>query len=106
MYLNPKIVHILSAINFEAPLISLVADAKSNSFTKHHLVALHVVVHAVFQLGQESFPVDYIEVYQFFCCDLNSYITFDEKDEALDPQFMILLPGCFFGNSVFFLSEK
>ena len=98
--------HILSAVNFEAPLIGLVADAESNSFTKHHLVALHVVVHAVFQLGQESIPVDDIEVNQFFRCNLNSNITFDEKDEALDPKFMVLLPRCFFGNPVLFLFEK
>ena len=62
MYLNPEIMHILSAIDFEAPLVGLVTDAVSNSSSKHHLVATHVVVHAVFQLWHESFLVDEIEV--------------------------------------------
>ena len=62
MHLNPKIMHILSAVDFEAALIGLVTDAVSNSSSEHHLVATHVVVHAVFQLWHESFLVDEIEV--------------------------------------------
>lgn len=62
MYLNSEIMHILSTVDFEAPLVGLITDAVSNSSTEHHLVATHVVVHAVFQLGHKSCRVNKIEV--------------------------------------------
>ena len=106
VYLDPNVMHVLSPVDFESFIIDFVANAKSNSPTEHHLVAIHVVVHAVFKLRHERLLVDEVEVNQFFGGNLDSYIAFDVKDGASHPQFMILFPRCLFGNFIRFLFEK
>lgn len=62
MHLNPNVMHVLSAVDFEPFIIDFVANAKPNSASEHHLVAMHVIIHAVFQLRHERFLVDEVEV--------------------------------------------
>ena len=98
--------HVLSAKYFESFIVHFVADSKSYSPAEHHLLAIHVVVHAVFQLRHESLLVDEVEVNQFLGGNLDSNVAFDVKDGASHPEFMVLLPQCLFGHFIRFLSEK
>ena len=54
--------HVFSAVDFESFIVDFVADAKPNSLAEHHLVAIPVVIHAVFQLRHERFLVDEVEI--------------------------------------------
>jgi len=62
MHLNPNVMHVFSAVDFESFIVDFVADAKPNSLAEHHLVAIPVVIHAVFQLRHERFLVDEVEI--------------------------------------------
>ena len=66
----------------EVWLICLERDAISDQGAKHHLWAVHEIVHHVFQFGHQSDFVDQVEVYLFIGCYLKPDITFDEKDVA------------------------
>lgn len=52
------VVLILSPVDGEAPLVRLVGDAISDLGSKHHLVAVHVVVHDVFKFWLQRLRVD------------------------------------------------
>ena len=98
--------HILSLINIKTALICLVRDAISYSTPKHHLIATHIVVHAIFQLWHVSLLINQIKVDDFIRRNLNSNISFDEVDESFNSDLMINSPASFFGFSISLLLEK
>ena len=97
---------ILSAIYLETSLIGFVRDAILDLLAKHHLIAAHVVVHAIFKLGHKGFHIDQIEINEVISRDLYSYVSFDVVNEASDSYGMIQLPLSDAGNFIGHLFEK
>jgi hypothetical protein len=83
-----KILLILTSIYIKASLIRLISHTKLNSLAKHGLIAIHVIVHHIFELGEQGAGIDEIEVNLVICCDLNSNVSFDEEQKALVRQRM------------------
>jgi len=81
-----------SSVDLKTFHVGLISYTKSNSFSKHGLVAVHVVVHYVLQFGHQSLWVDEIEVNLFVSCNLDSDVSFDKEQEALVLERMKLLP--------------
>lgn len=106
MHLYSKVVHELSAVDFEASFVVFVADAESHSAAKHHLGRSHIIIHAVLQIRHKCLLIDEVEVNEFFGGYLDSYITFNKEDKTGDPNLMVLDPARLFGNPVYFLFEK
>lgn len=98
--------HKFSAVDVKTSLIGLIGDSIPDSAPKHHLIAAHIVVHAVFKLWHKSLLVDKIEVNQLICGHLDSDVTFDKVNETTDSELMVLLPSFFFGDLISFLFEK
>lgn len=98
--------HILSPVDFKAALVGLIGDPIFDPPAKHHLIATHIIVHAVFELRHKRISVHYVEVNQLVSCDLDSYVAFDKVNEASDSNFIILGPRCFSSNLISFLLEK
>ena len=84
--------HKFSSVDVEAPLVGLIGNSIPDSAPEHHLIAAHIVVHAVFELWHKSLLVDKIEVNQLICGHLDSDVTFDEVNETTDSDLMVLLP--------------
>ena len=76
--------HKFSAVDVKTSLIGLIGDSIPDSAPEHHLIAAHIVVHAVFKLWHKSLLVDKIEVNQLICGHLNSDVTFDKVNETTD----------------------
>jgi len=97
-YSDFEIVEKLSSINLKAWLICLESDTISDPGTKHHLRALHKVVHAVLQPGHKCFLIDEVEVDFLICCNLYPNVPSDKVDLPSHViEFMVLYPEtCFF----------
>ena len=87
-----KVVSKLPLINMETPLVGLVSDTVSYSGAKHHLVAVHVVMHYVLQLWHESVGVDDVEVDAIVCGNLDTLVAFNEVNETSNVKFVVLPP--------------
>lgn len=66
---------VLSCVNLESGLVGLVSDSEPNSGSKHHLGALHVVIHHVLKSWLEGLFVNKIEVNSVISDDLDSYVS-------------------------------
>jgi hypothetical protein len=84
---------VASSVNVETFLTCFVCYAKLDSFTIHHLVTVHVIIHHVFQLGHKCLGIYEVKVDSFVSGDLDSNVTFDEEKESLMWQTMKLLPN-------------
>ena len=72
----------LSSVYIKRPLVCFVRDAVLNFSSKHHLGAIHKVLHNVLKSGQQCFLVHDVEVNFSVRCQLNPHITFDVKYES------------------------
>ena len=86
--------HKLSLINFKAPFILLVSNSIPFLGANHHLVAQHVVVHDILELGQQCLLVDQIEEDQLVRRHLDSNVAPDEVDEPSVLHLVIQFPSC------------
>lgn len=95
---NFEIVKVFSRIHGKAWLICFIRYTIPNSWTKHELWTLHIVIHAIFKCGHKSFFIYFVEIYFFICGNLDSDISFDEINLTSHVvEFFILLPEvCFF----------
>ena len=75
------IMDVFTPENIELLLIWLVSYSVLNLATEHHLTALHVVVHHIFEIRHQGFCINYVEIDQVICSDLDSDVPFDEVDE-------------------------
>ena len=91
-HIDSEVMHVLSRVNVKTLFILLVRDGVFFLAANHHLVAPHVVLHYVLELGHESFLVDVVEVNVLVGADLDPLIALDEVNKALDLQVVILLP--------------
>ena len=71
---------ILSCVDLEARLVTLVCDAISYSSTKHHDRALHVIVHNIFKCWLKCLLVDQEEVNLLVSNHLDSDVSSYEVD--------------------------
>lgn len=84
---------ILSLVNLELRFHCFIGYCVFDSGPKHHLGAVHVVVHNILKRGDKSLFVDQEEVDMGICGHLNPHIPFDEVN--LPSHFgkpMVLLP--------------
>lgn len=97
----------LSFVDLKAFLVRLVCYPKIKSRTKHHLVALHVVIETVFKSWLKRFQVDQINVDNLIGGNLDPVIAFYEKDEASKFESVVELPAFFasFLGSLLFEKE-
>ena len=84
-----EVMSVLSCVNYETCLIHLVGDTVLDLATKHHLIAFHEIVHAVFQNWHMVFLPNLVEVYLLIRSDLDSHITSDIIDKTPDAYGMI-----------------
>ena len=79
-------------IDLKIFLVCLICDAISDLGSKHHLVAVHEVVHDIFESWYKCDGVDKVEVNFFVGGNLDSLISFDEVDESAVLKRMIIRP--------------
>ena len=96
----------ISAENIKSCLISFIGYTISYFWSKHHLRALHKVVHHCFQARLISFLVNVIEENLFWCCHLHSNVTLYMKYKSLVLKFMVKLPSFFTSCIIKFSFEK
>ena len=91
---------VLPCVDLEAWLICFVGNTIADSGTKHHLGALHEVVHHVFKSWLKRLLIDEIEINFLIGCDLYSHVSANEIDLTSHLlELVILLPvACFFIN--------
>jgi hypothetical protein len=98
--------HVLSLVNFKAPLILFVGNGIPFHCSYHHLVAKHEIIHHILQLRHKSIWIDHVEVYQSISCNLDSYISFDEIDETSVLHFVVENPRSSVVNQIVDLFEE
>ena len=98
--------YIVSPKNIKLPLIWLVSNTIFDSATKHHLTALHVVVHHVLEVRHQSLCIHNVEIDQVICSDLDPDVPFDEVDEPSHFYFVVLNPLGDLRHLVELLPEK
>ena len=74
--------HKFSPVYIKTLLICFICNSIPHSFSKHHHITPHVVIHHIFKLWHEGFFVDYIKVDKLLGYDLNSNIAFDIVNET------------------------
>lgn len=103
---NLEIMSEFSGINTKVFLIRLEGDTIFDCGAKHHLGALHKVVHAILKLGHEVIWIDEVEENLLGSGYLNPFITFDKVDESSFFDSVIKTPRDFAGDLVLNLFEK
>ena len=96
----------LSCIYVESSLVIFICNAVCHSWTKHHLATIHEIVHHVFEMGHQSFFVNYEEIDFFISGDLDALVALYEVDQASDIEFMVLNPKSRFLDFVILFFEK
>ena len=69
---------VFSAPNVKVLLILLECHTESDSRTKHHLRAAHIIVHNVLESWHLCLWIYQVEVYELISGDLDSHITLYE----------------------------
>ena len=82
----------LPPVDIKRLFISLVGDSVLDLGAKHHLRAVHEVVHHVFQLWHQGFPVNDVEVDLSIRRDLDSNVTLDVVDETSEVNLVVEHP--------------
>ena len=106
MNFDLKVMHRYPLIDVEAPFVLLVGDTVSDSTAKHHLGALHVVVHDVLEFRLKRLLVDEVKVNMLLVNHLDPDISFDEVDVASDVKLAVLNPLSDLLNFVILLLEE
>jgi hypothetical protein len=84
---------ILPHVDLESGLVGLERNTVSYSGAKHHLGALHKVIHTILKSWHECLLVDQIEIDSVVRSNLDPNVTFDEIDLASHfLETMILFP--------------
>lgn len=87
----------LSSVDQETGLVRFVRDAVLYFRSKHHLRALHEIVHYIFKFRHASIFIDQVEVYLLVGSNLDPYVATDEKYLTSVLHFVVLIPfACFF----------
>jgi hypothetical protein len=71
-----------SSVDIKRLLIGFVGNAISYFASKHHLTAVHIVEHYVFEYWLKSDRVDEVKVNFFISGDLNSLVSFNEVNHS------------------------
>ena len=103
---NLEVVLILSSVDDERFLVGLVSDTVSNLGTKHHLRAVHVVIHNILKLWHESLLVNEVEVDLVIGSDLDSDISLDIVNETSRVNFLVQLPFTSLSNLILLNSKE
>lgn len=90
---NFELVSALGSVDFKTALVCLEGDAVSHSLAKHHLGAIHVVLHHILQLGLARVRIDEHEIDLVICGDLYSHVPFGIIDSTSDVELIVLLPS-------------
>ena len=98
--------NILSSENIKLILIGLVCYAILDLASKHHLAAVHEVVHYILEIGHKRLFIKEIEVDQVISGYLYSDVAFDEVYETSHFYFVVEHPLCDFMEYVVLLLEK
>ena len=95
---------ILSGVNEEAGLIGFVSDTIFNFGSKHHLGALHEIIHHVLKLWLQCLLVNYVKEYFFIGGNLNTNVSTNKEDLTSHVfELVVLLPDSSF---LMLLEEK
>jgi len=83
---------VLSCVDVEVLLSCFVGDAVLNCAAKHHLIALHEVIHRVLKGWLESFWIDQIKIDFIICGNLYSLVSFDKVDKSSNFNCVVVNP--------------
>ena len=106
IYGNFKIVLAFSPINCKTPLICFIGNTVTDFGSKHHLVAIHIVVHDIFKLRLQCFLIYFKELDLVIWCDLDSNIAFYVEYQSTWLNAIILDPFTPLCEFFFFNFEK
>lgn len=96
----------LSGANTKVFLIGLERDTIFDCRAKHHLGALHKVVHAVLEAGHVILRVDEVEENLLRSSYLNPFISFNEVNESSFRDSVVKLPADFACDLILHLFEE
>ena len=77
-----KIMNALPSVNLKFLLVGGECYTVFDSFSEEHLSAIQIVDHHVFKSGHQIFLPHQIKIYFLSSCNLNSYVSFVEGEEA------------------------
>ena len=75
-----EIMRQLSCVYVKSSLIIFISNAVCHSWTKHHLATIHEIIHHVFEMGHQSFFINYEEIDFFISGDLDALVALYEVD--------------------------
>lgn len=101
-----QVVHVFAGVHVERFLVELEGDGVADPASKDQLVAIHVVVHHVLQLGHVRLLVDQVKVDFILSNHLYSDVLFYIRDKTAKVQTMKFLPIELFGELIFCLFKK
>jgi hypothetical protein len=96
----------LSGVNTQVFLIGLECDTVLDCGAKHHLGALHKVVHAVLEAGYVVLRVNEVEENLLRSSYLNPFVSFYEVNESSFRDFVVKFPGDFACDLILHLFEE
>lgn len=97
---------VLSSVDYKGFLIGLVSNTVSNFGAKHHLWAVHVIVHDILKGWLESFLVNKIKIDLVITSNLDSNISFNIINEASWVDLLVQFPFTSFSDLIGFNSEE
>lgn len=104
--LTYEVVFVFSSVNFKTFLVSLVSNTISHFWAKHHLVALHEIIHHSFKCWHECLLIYHVEIYLIIGCHLDSYIAFNIVNQTFMKERCLKLPGADSCVLIFFSLEE
>ena len=82
----------LSPVNIKRLLIGFVSDSVSYRFTKHHLRAIHEVLHHILKLRHQCLSVNDVKVDLVVSGNLNPLIACNVVNESTNIDLVIAFP--------------
>lgn len=83
---------VFSSVDLETSLVGLESDTVANIPSKHHLSAVHVVVHGIFKFWLQRFFINQVEVDLIISGDLQPLVSLDVEYHTSCMNEVILLP--------------
>ena len=93
-------------MDVDALVVCLVSYSIFHPAAKHHLGAVHEILHDVFQLWHKCLFVNYVEEDLGVCGDLDPRVTFDIIDESICVNLMVYHPFSVFCELINFNFEE
>lgn len=96
---------IFSSVYIKSTLICFVSDSIFYPWSKHHLLAFHIISHTIFKIQFKSFLIYKEEIDFSFFYYLNSHIAFDIIYKTSDRDCVVMHPWFHTGILIFFHFE-